>query len=122
MFVTISAAVVAICALVVLRYFALKTRLTEKSIDEAINRRLLASPVMAELCDLREVNGVMRNLLIDFVESEDIKPATSEPAKLPPDERKRLISMREERRREIYAEALVLLRQTNVPRAKVAVD
>jgi hypothetical protein len=72
---------------------------------------------VAEVRDLRELNSVMRNLLIDFVESEDIRPQSSD-AKLSPQERKRLYSMREERRREIYAEALVLLRRTNESAAK----
>ncbi len=102
-----------ICAIVCIRFYALKTRLTEKSIDEAIARRLQASPLMAEVRDLRELNGVMRNLLVDIVEAEDMKPQSAI-GEISQQERKRLISIRETRRREIYAEALVVLRQADV--------
>ena len=102
-----------ICAIVYIRYYALKTRLTEKSIDEAIARRLQASPLMAEVRDLRELNAVMRNLLIDIVEAEDMKPQSAI-GEISQQERKRLVSIRETRRREIYAEALVVLRQADV--------
>ncbi|MDM9649067.1 hypothetical protein, partial [Rhizobium sp. S163] len=62
----------------------------------------------------------MRNLLIDLVEAEDIKPQGPS-SRVSPSERKRLYSMSEERRREIYAETLVLLRHTNVSRDRTAV-
>jgi len=110
-----------ICAIAVFRYIAAKTRLAEKSIDEAIAKRLYASPLMSELRDLRELNGVMRNLLMDLVEAEDIKPQ-SPSSRVSANERKRLYSIREERRREIYAETLVLLRHANVARDKTAVE
>ncbi len=121
MLVAIIAAFASICAIVIIRYYAVKTRLTEKSIDEAIARRLHASPVMMEVRGLRELNGVMRNLLIDLIEAEDIKPQNSG-GQIAPHERKRLFSIREARRREIYAEAIVLLRQTNVLHDKTRVE
>lgn len=120
MIVVVLFALASICAIAIVRYFAVKTRLAEKSIDEAIARRLEASPLTSELRDLRELNGVMRNLLIDLVEAEDIKPQ-SPSSRVSPNERKRLYSMREERRREIYAEAIVLLRHANVARDKTTV-
>ncbi len=109
------------CAIVCIRYYALKTRLTEKSIDEAIARRLHASPLMAEVRDLRELNGVMRNLLVDIVEAEDMKPQSAI-GEISQQERKRLISIRETRRREIYAEALVVLRQADVSAPGTSVE
>ncbi len=121
MLVAIAVVSLSLCAIVFARYFAAKTRLTEKAIDQAIARRLHTIPLAAEVRDLRELNGVMRNLLIDFVESEDIKPQSSG-VTLAPDERKRLHLMREERRREIYAEALMLLRQTDVLQDKSTVE
>jgi len=120
MIVVLLTAVASICAIAIARYFAVKTRLAEKSIDEAIAKRLAASSVMSELRDLRELNRVMRNLLIDLVEAEDIKPQGPS-SRVSPNERKRLYSMREERRREIYAETLVLLRHTNASRDRTAV-
>lgn len=120
MLVAIIAASASISAIFLIRYYAVKTRLTEKSIDIAIARRLHASPVMTEVRDLRELNGVMRNLLIDLIEAEDIKPQSSG-GRAPPHELKRLFSIREARRREIHAEALVLLRQTIVSRDKTRV-
>jgi hypothetical protein len=68
---------------------------------------------MAEVRDLRELNGVMRNLLVDIVEAEDMKPQSAI-GEISQQERKRLVSIRETRRREIYAEALVVLRQADV--------
>jgi hypothetical protein len=121
MLIAVLVAVFSICAIVVTRYYAVKTRLTEKSIDEAIARRLRASPVMEEVRDLRELNGVMRNLLVDFLESEDIRPSTAN-EHVSPQDRKRLFQMREDRRREIYAEALILLRHTRTSRDKTSVN
>jgi hypothetical protein len=109
-------AILSVVAVAAIRLLVVKTRLAEKSIDAAIARRLRTSPVTAELRDLRELNGVMRNLLADLVENEDIRPPSTDDA-LPRQDRKRLLAMREARRREIFAEALVLLRQTGpVPR------
>jgi len=121
MLIAVVVAVISICAIIVARYYAVRTRLSEQSIDGAIARRLRASPVMAEVRDLREINGVMRNLLIDFVESEDIRPCTAN-ERVSPQDRKRLFQIREDRRREIYAEALVLLRHTRISRDKTSVD
>ncbi len=77
MFAAIIVALAVLCAIFFIRYYAAKTRLTEKSIDMAIARRLLASPVIMEVSELRELNSVMRNLLIDFVEAEDVKPRSA---------------------------------------------
>ncbi|MGO8336902.1 hypothetical protein ACC778_32850 [Rhizobium ruizarguesonis] len=52
------------------RYLSARTRLVEKTIDEAIARKLSVSPIKIELTQLKEENGVMRNLLTDMVENE----------------------------------------------------
>ncbi|MBB3543205.1 MULTISPECIES: hypothetical protein [unclassified Rhizobium] len=107
-YVTLACCVIA-CAVFIGRYFAARTRLVEKKIDDAVARSLLKSPLMVELRDLREFNGVMRNLLIDLVENED--PRQQSVARLTATDRKRLSSDREQRRREIYGEAVFILQQ-----------
>jgi hypothetical protein len=98
-------------AVLAARWLMAKVRLTERSIDEVIARRLRSSPAMAEMRDLRELNGVMRNLLTDMVENEGLASSRTD-GELAPAERKRLLASRDARRREIYAEASVLLRHT----------
>jgi hypothetical protein len=109
--IVVTFAIMSAVAVAAIRMLVIKTKLTEKSIDAAIARRLRTSPAAEELRDLRELNGVMRNLLTDLVENEDIRPPLTG-GDLPREDRKRLLGMREARRREIFAEALVLLRQT----------
>ena len=53
MLVIISAAVITLVATLAARYLLAKTRLTEKSIDAAIARRLHTSPVLSEMRELR---------------------------------------------------------------------
>lgn len=108
----------AIIAVLAARYLVVKTRLMEKSIDQAIGRRLQMSPIMIETRDLREANGIMRNLLVDFVENEDFT-ASNLDGGAGPREKKRLLMSREARRREIYAEASVFLRQSEPARKPV---
>jgi len=111
MLVIISVAFIAIVATLAARYLLVKTRLTEKAIDAAIARTLRTSPVMTELRDLRELNGVMRNILTDLVENEELAVRNPDEHSSPTT-RKRWVAMREARRREIYGEAILLLRQT----------
>lgn len=92
------------------RFFATKTRLVEKSIDETIERKLSTSPIRAELLRLREENGVMRNLLIDMVENE---ASLAGAARMPEMERTRAENARSLRRREVFGEAILVLQQTN---------
>ena len=108
MLVIISAAVITLVATLAARYLLAKTRLTEKSIDAAIARR---SPVLSEMRELRELNGVMRNILADLVENEELAVRKPDDHRSPAT-RTRLVAMREARRREIYGEAILLLRQT----------
>ncbi|TAY27691.1 hypothetical protein ELH93_28610 (plasmid) [Rhizobium leguminosarum] len=90
------------------RYLSAKTRLVQKTIDETIARKLSVSPIKIELARLKEENGVMRNLLTDMVENEaSLAQASymSEAAKA------RAIEARTSRRREIFGEALLVLRR-----------
>lgn len=107
-YITLACCVIA-CAVFIGRYFAARTRLVEKKIDDAVARSLLKSPIMIELRDLKELNGVMRNLLMDLVENEG--PGQQSAARLTATDKKRLSSAREQRRREIYGEAVSILQQ-----------
>lgn len=98
MLVIISAAVITLVATLAARYLLAKTRLTEKSIDAAIARRLHTSPVLSEMRELRELNGVMRNILADLVENEELAVRRPDDHRSPAT-RTRLVAMREARRR-----------------------
>ena len=111
MLVIISAAVITLVATLAARYLLAKTRLTEKSIDAAIARRLHTSPVLSEMRELRELNGVMRNILADLVENEELAVRRPDDHRSPAT-RTLWVQMRDPRRREIYGEAILLLRQT----------
>jgi len=92
------------------RFYAAKTRLVEKAIEETIERKLSTSPISTELYRLREENGVMRNLLIDMVENEaSLADATT----MSEVERTRATNARTLRRREVFGEAILVLQQTN---------
>jgi hypothetical protein len=92
------------------RYFAAKTRLVEKTIEETIERKLSVSPMNIELVRLREENGVMRNLLIDMVENEASLPVA---AKMSEVQRNRAINARTKRRKEVLGEAILVLQQAD---------
>jgi len=98
------------CTYFVGRFYAAKTRLVEKAIEETIERKLSTSPISTELYRLREENGVMRNLLIDMVENEaSLADATT----MSDVERTRAANARTLRRREVFGEAILVLQQTN---------
>ncbi|PZM10884.1 hypothetical protein [Rhizobium tubonense] len=98
-----------VCTFFVARYFAVKTRLVEKAIEDTITRKFSASGPGAALNRLKEENVVMRNLLIDMIENETSVPtATSSP---PSEEQARAINARIRRRREIFGEAIFVLQQ-----------
>ncbi len=98
------------CTYFVGRFYAAKTRLVEKAIEETIERKLSTSPISTELYRLREENGVMRNLLIDMVENEaSLADATT----MSEVERTRAANARTLRRREVFGEAILVLQQTN---------
>ncbi|MGB8286577.1 hypothetical protein ELI48_11530 [Rhizobium ruizarguesonis] len=90
------------------RYLSARTRLVEKTIDETITRKLSASPIKIELARLKEENGVMRNLLTDMVENE---ASLAQASHMSEADRARAIDSRTARRREIFGEALLVLRR-----------
>ncbi|KQS91247.1 hypothetical protein ASG42_11160 [Rhizobium sp. Leaf391] len=93
------------------RFFAAKTRLVEKDIEDAIARKLSTSSLNVELLRLKEENGVMRNLLIDMVENE---ASVAQAAPQTPDQKNRAMNARTQRRREIFGEAVFALQAGNV--------
>ncbi|WP_426231729.1 hypothetical protein [Pararhizobium sp. DWP3-4] len=110
-----------ICTFFIGRFFAAKTRLVEKAIDDIVVRKLSNSRTNIELSRLREQNGVMRNLLIDMLENEG--PVVSAVAKTP-SEQDRAAKARVQRRREIFGEAVFALQQAgnaqqDVPYSKI---
>jgi hypothetical protein len=93
------------------RYFAVKTRLVEKTINETIARKLLTSKHSAELHRLREENGIMRNLLMDMVENEASVAAVNQ--NISSAEKQRIVGAIGQRRREIFAEAMYTLQHSD---------
>jgi hypothetical protein len=90
------------------RFFATKTRLVEKTIEETIARKLASSPLQVELVRLREENGVMRNLLIDMVENE---ASLAHATQMSEAEKTRAMAARTHRRRELFGEAIAALQK-----------
>ncbi|WP_195909663.1 hypothetical protein [Rhizobium tubonense] len=99
-----------VCTFFVARYFAAKTRLVEKTIEDTIARKLSSSGPSGALNRLKEENGVMRNLLIDMIENEASVPTAG--SNTPSEEQARAINARIGRRREIFGEAIFVLQQT----------
>lgn len=108
----------AIVTFFVARYFAVKTRLVEKTINETIARKLLTSKHSAELQRLREENGVMRNLLVDMLENEASVTAVNQSASST--EKQRVVSAIAQRRREIFAEAMYTLQHSEKKGARAS--
>lgn len=111
MLVTVFIFIFTVLGVLAARYLVVKTKLTEKSIDDAISRRMRTSPAMLEMRNLHEMNGVMRNLLIDLVETDELASRAGGTDVTPGDKR-RLLALREARRREVCAETIVFLKQT----------
>lgn len=102
---------VAICAIIttftVSRYYLAKTRLVEAEIEKVIARKFSTSEKVLELKWLQEENGVMRNLLLDLVENENLIPISqSERSR---SELLRLRAAKVQRYREILAESVHFL-------------
>lgn len=114
--------VLGLCAVIVTffvaRYFAVKTRLVEKTINETIARKLLTSKHSAELHRLREENGVMRNLLADMLENEASVTAVNQ--KVSSTEKQRIVGAIAQRRREIFAEAMYTLQHSEKTGARAS--
>lgn len=88
---------------------AAKKRLVEQQIDQVIARKLAAQrdEMTVEILDLREANGVMRNLLMDIAENEATAKVVND---LPEDVMTRIATNRAARRRELLAEVDAVLR------------
>ncbi len=99
---------IVVCTTFAVRFFAAKTRLVEKTIEETIARKLASSPLQVELVRLREENGVMRNLLIDMVENEASLAYATQMSEA---EKTRAIEARTQRRREVFGEAIAALQK-----------
>ncbi|MGO6895442.1 hypothetical protein ACCT15_16205 [Rhizobium ruizarguesonis] len=101
------------CAIVVTffiaRYCAAKTRLVDDKLNKVIADKFAQSDYARELARLREDNGVMRNLLIDIVEN-DANPRIL--ATVSPEEKSRLRADRIKRHRELFAEAVFVLKHS----------
>ncbi|MGZ9719524.1 hypothetical protein [Rhizobium miluonense] len=103
-----------VCTFFITRFFAVKTRLAEKAVDDMIGLKLKASPLIGELERLKEENGVMRNLLIDMIENEASVPPAN--VAVTEAERARAIIVARQRRREIFGEAIYVIRQAKESR------
>lgn len=88
---------------------AAQKRLVEQQIHEIVARKLVASrdALAVEVLDLREENGVMRNLLLDIAENEATANVVND---LPEQILTRISSNRIARRRELLAEVDAVLR------------
>jgi hypothetical protein len=88
---------------------AAKRRLVDHEIDAVIARKLETrrDAMAEEVLDLREANGVMRNLLMDIAENEATANIVHD---LPEQVTTRIASTRVARRRELLAETEAVLR------------
>lgn len=88
---------------------AAQKRLAEQRIEEIVARKLATSrdDLASEVMDLREENGVMRNLLMDIAENEATAKVVND---LPEQVLTRISSNRIARRRELLAEVDAVLR------------
>ena len=104
--------VLAACAVVftfaAVGLMAAKKRLVEQQIEEIVARKLASSreALTVEVLDLREANGVMRNLLIDIAENEATARAVND---VPAEVLTRITENRLVRRRELLAEVDAVL-------------
>jgi hypothetical protein len=104
--------VLAACAIVftfaAVGLMAAKKRLVEQQIEEIVARKLASSreALTVEVLDLREANGVMRNLLIDIAENEATARAVND---VPAEVLTRITENRLVRRRELLAEVDAVL-------------
>lgn len=97
---------------------AAQKRLVDQQIDELVSRKLASGreAMAVEILDLKEANGVMRNLLIDIAENE--APAGAR-AELPAEVTTRLVADRDIRRRELLAEVDAVLRSWRMADAEM---
>ena len=114
--------VLAACAVVftfaAVALLAAKKRLVEHEIDEIVARKLASGreALTVELLDMREANGVMRNLLIDIAENEATAKAVND---VPAEVLTRITENRLARRRELLAEVDAVLRSSSMADAEM---
>ncbi len=105
--------VLAACAVVLtfaaVGVLAAQKRLVEQQISDIVERKLASSreALTVEVMDLREANGVMRNLLIDIAENEATSRVVHD---VPAEVLTRITEDRLARRRELLAEVEAVLR------------
>ena len=109
MLVFVLAACAAVLAFAAVGLLAAKKRLVEQQIDEIVARKLASGreALTVEVLDLREANGVMRNLLMDIAENEATAKAVND---VPTEVLTRITENRLVRRRELLAEVDAVLR------------
>jgi hypothetical protein len=114
--------ILAACAVVLtfsaVGLLAAKKRLVEQQINEIVGRKLAAGrdALTAEVLDLREENGVMRNLLIDIAENEATAKMVDD---VPAEVLTRITENRLVRRRELLAEVDAVLRSCKMADAEM---
>lgn len=109
MLVFVLAACAAVLTFAAVGLLAAKKRLVEQQIDEIVARKLASGreALTVEVLDLREANGVMRNLLMDIAENEATAKAVND---VPTEVLTRITENRLIRRRELLAEVDAVLR------------
>ena len=97
---------------------ATKKRLVNHEIDQVIAQKLVThrDAMTIELLDLRETNGVMRNLLMDIAENEATAKVVND---LPEEVMTRIATNRTARRRELLAEVDAVLRSEEMTDASM---
>jgi hypothetical protein len=114
--------ILAACAVVLtfaaVGLLAAQKRLVEQQINEIVARKLASSreALTVEVLDLREANGVMRNLLIDIAENEATANAVHD---VPAEVLTRITENRLARRRELLAEVDAVLRSCTMADAEM---
>ena len=95
-----------------------KKRLVDQQINQVISQKLMTrrDQLTVEVLDLREENGVMRNLLLDIAENEATANVVHD---LPEDVITRIASTRVARRRELLAEVEAVIRSSETEDASM---
>lgn len=109
MLILVAAIFVIVSSALAARYYISRTQVAEKNIDEIIARRLAVSPMRMQLEQLKEENTILRNLVLDMVENETSVAGVDNEA-----DKHRALKARSLRRREIFGEAIFMLRRSGV--------
>lgn len=118
MFVFVLAACAVALTFAAVGLLAAKKRLVEQQITEIVERKLASSrdALTVEVLDLREANGVMRNLLMDIAENEATATVVND---VPAEVLTRITENRIVRRRELLAEVDAVLRSCTMVDAEM---